>query len=1585
MPISDHIGDIAADLHDAQMWEQRQADIRKQAAYYDDPRNGNNLIRATQMYPGVPVGILDAVVREGKDLNDPSTVNLIAYAYGKEVQSGSYGIGQKVISDFAARKSRPGEINADLYESKTTSPTLVPIPNDPAAREAYTKALEGGLPNVGGIFKWDPSMFTPEEKPQMEKLWRHLQDTYFKADLPVVWQAGSGAIYEDTANAVRKYKDGSNYFTMAPDRYTMGWNINTKELQPGELDAKGKGGISNPYAPMQKFQAPAAAGITDAKSLSRFAAMAGDFSQQEITGLARAAYGAGTGKGWNPQWQSDLAVWWGDKDLDTGQGFFVDPDSELAHRRRHREAQYGQIYGHNLSVGRIAASFIPGVNGADDTPFKLVSGSVDAAKQFFDPVALAGGKGASASEAGELFAAERALASLIDDAPEEVEHSAGLYRGLRLAFDGDTYSGWSSSAKGRAVKEVLAGYNPDKPGTSARRLWQAMGEQHDPALIERLYQTRDEQQVDDVLRGVIGTQIRSKHELDKIPGHLGNEALSKLYTGSSETLRNSRLTSRFFQFLPESSIDIRSRQNVAENLMKWGKLGGVSDAQLDKTFAQVATARNKEDYFRSVTDLMEVEDGVLASHGIKSVASRRALTQLYKDRYNDALDSLIQSVASNQAIDDLVAVNGEHIQNLSPEVILEHVHNNIPLPDINRIRRVLRNKSYRWLTTDMDPADIGKMQWPGAALSTFQERLWKPAQLVGRAPAWVLRVVGEEQLRMVIAGLDNAYNHPISALASTIGRRSLSPELSPAGNAWDDLEALESVVLKGHGGLIRRPGASPAVPKVFDKLKALDHSDYLRSWATQIAVLHKSPESNFYLNSDVEQTVEHLFSNDGAHILQRMRSAEPELFATKETTANWLDSVLEPRVQIISNGHADILDAMQTGKFRGVAMLDRKGNLNSKFVNALDEMVDENGPRFVKGFEPMSAEYRNRADKAVDWVFGHTMSLASNKLSRSPTFKQYTWKHTAEMLPFATEEVQQQVLENAAKARVSNRLMKTLVSATKRGAEGKIDNIETLEHLASGYAADSTKRLLYDLSRRGLVSEQIKLLSPFANAYQEIFATYAKMLWGKQYGLGGKIAKTVQVGRRAQQIIEGARANGWFMKNQFGDEVFVFPFSESVNQAITGIPVPMTGRVKGLNMVGDIMPGIGPVAAVPLAAMMEGKPESVQEVVHRILPYGAPGEKDPNEIFNIQSYMPSWMQKGLLAVSAGLPPGIENLPGIKQIIPDRDQVLWDQKAWQGTQISVMQYLMSTGRYDTTTRAGMNKLMEDARTKAKDLYYVRSFMQFFSPTAPAWDWVAKDKSGRNVAVSAVTEEYYKMLDDGKDLDEATIALMDKYGDNIFSLVVPKTKSVTYSVPRTRDADIWMSKHSDIVRKFPATYGFFAPQTGDYDYTIAVKQIARGQVEALTPSEWANLRNETLKTMQYNYYKNQLGDSISKEQATWLRNIRQELEDQYPSTVAGIPQKPETDEVIHELRDAIKNPTLAKTDVGQALEQYFYYYDRANKAAINYDPNAAGFTGAKAFRPLREWMSSVAQQLIDDHPDFDNVWTSVLSKQYEPELR
>lgn len=1591
MGLIEHIDSIGDEIAQVRAWQGRRDRVQARVDSFTDD-DAIRLSQFTRYYPHTPFGILEPLAREAFPLDHPVVQLITQTNYQRNAYEGGTGNrgsimtgrGLANMSNWSTKaEADPGPYVPNVTKTAEFSTASLPrrlyLLEQARIRDrkpiSYEQTLQrqGFLDSAGNLVRPSERKFieytdkgavwaydSPEAEQkdrQFFELMRSIaQDQGTSEPIPFITAAGEQSLYHPRTGNVEAIP--------TPHERKSGIRISL----PGPVDEiwdRGRSTVNDwltnrriPTLPAgRRVQVGGYSGRTPAE-VGRASFMVGNAPIQEAQGIVRNVYGElhGEDVNWGES-QSDLGVMLG-TGADAGNGYFVDPESEVAEERRRREAERGLIGNHSVTAGRWLADSV-GLQ-VDTKPFNLVSGSLDFAAQVLDPYALTALKVSRISAARRMFE------------PEEV---TGLFSGVRQQFHGPTWNTFRDTPDGTKIREAIAAASGDK--SSSYQIWSAFERKIDPETAVRLYEADDVGKVDDVFNDIVGSQIRSPHQLDMLPWKLGDgEGLLNFNPHFARTeLERLQPT-----MLPAYDIDPSNKKDAAIQMERWLTAGKAGNQTIEETFDMIARADTKAGIEQAVEHAMSAEQGILAQHGVASPQKRRQLTQLWRQTNERAFDALMDEIGADVPNRDIFLANGIAVQDLDPQLPLEYLSKKIPLPDINRIKRVLADPKYRWLLTSMDSSDIGKPRFPEAAMHVITEEFWKPAMLLGRFPAWITRVVGEEQIRIAQAGMSGIFNHPISAFAIAIGRKI---KTTPSGNAFDELQEFEGALIKTHGGNLRKPGSVRMAPTHYDKFNPDHADDYLNAFADQVAQLHYNPVSRELVDKGVDDTVEWL-KGPGRNSLRILREAEPGKFTTDSQIRDYLTRTLGERINIVTGNNPELLDAIRSGKLQGVNMFKKGGpKLNREYVNMMNDYLDD-GPRLVKGFRPIDDIQRRKWNNFLNWAFSNTMTRATNFASRSPFFKQSLWKNTADILPYASDDVKSAILSKLDEASLSGTLRRQVEKAATKKGTTQINSVEELEHLAAGYAADATKATLYDLAERGQLAESLRLVAPFANAYQEIWTTWPKLLVGRQYGWVGKFASVARASRRVQQVIDGGRNNGWFMKNQFGEEVFVFPGSQAFTKAVTGVPVPLTGRLKGLNMTFDVFPGVGPVAAVPVAWMLHGKPGTWKDIYDQLLPYGAPGERDPDDISNLLSYAPSWIQKLAIAGSAGPPPGIKSIPGIEHIWPSREEVLWDNNAYMNTVKDVMKYNLSTGNFDPSTREGMQELLEKSKDQAKDLYYIRAAMQFFAPTAPAFNFLVQDKSGHLLAQWTVTEEYYNLLDKGMDMDEASAEIMDKYGPDILSLTVPKTRAATYNVPRTREAGEWVYANRDIRDKYPAVYGFFAPQGGELDYSVLVNQFSSGEVDVLTPNQWLNLRNEMMQTLEYNYYKDQVGNSPNDQESAWLRQIRSELAEAYPSSTAGILEKPEYEDVIPELYDAIEDPKLRNTDMGQALREYFYYRDQAQDYAVNV-AGYAGFAKPNALYPTREWLAGIAQDIMKDYPDFELVWSTTLSREFEKELR
>lgn len=1553
----DYLGDPVAEIMDIMAYEARRARLQQQASQVT-PEVARLVSSYARTSPWISPGVNLGLSRMGIGPNDPRVESISKLALGSEplgaTSANSYG------EQVKATELRPtGFLGAAIGRAVGTRPTSQQQEAQELQEQGWN-SLENitaehpelqALVDTAGLAIEDGMIVRATNKNSTRySAYKRLVRGFLEAGVKVPFMT------EDGRPGVVQGEDDIKWLDDQPppveeDGGTGGM---------GQFGAMGQqrgvpGVLRSPRrdTPMQEKLRAAGLNIDPADPLSpmsfitRPAAMAMDMPAQELQGQFRNVIAATSGKPVNwTESQSDMGIMLGasmkGQTLDPGSGYFINPDSEIARIRREREAKRGHIGRHNITLGRWLADT---VTEPDTAPFNVLSGTVDAGVQVADPTTWALGKAGSIRKARSLF-----------EAADAASEAAGLIPGLRRAIHGPTAAQWLNSDAGIKSLESLAGE------TSPARIWAAMGRRTDPALAARLADAPDTASVSSILEEFLGPHIRTPAELEAAGKSLASGVSPLDSPASRLNPRHSR--SRLWEWMPGPSLDTSDPRQFATHLERHMVNAKVPTPLIEEVLNDVARAETSNGLFEAATKAMAHEQGVLVQSGV-TPENARTLTTLFRDNYQSTVDDLTEEIGDDSPVWTEMFVGGELTEIPSPHLSLEHVGRYIPLPEPRRIRRLTSNPAFRFLTTTKSPTAFGQNRFPVAMVDFLQQEVWKTSTLIGRFPAWISRVVGESQIRIATANLDGLFRHPIDFFAIALGKK-LSKD--PMAMDWEDIDEFRGTLTSANGGWIQRPGASRSSRPVIIPKKPEFQSQFRDAWADELSLLHHDPVSKMVLKNGLEETERWLMvSDEGKRILKGLREARPGSLVDAAAVQEYLRSVSR-RITLHTGGDTALIDAVKTGQLDGIPLQTLTNRTNPKFAKALESRLDV-APAKMKGQEwdirRAGVAFPERWQRGVDWMFANTMGRADNFMDRAPVMKQFTWGSAMELLPFADPAAQVRILRNARAANLPRRMMKGLEKAAQRNTPDGL-NAEELTMLARGYGADKTKKLLYDLAERGQLADAARIVAPFANAYQEIFGAWSKLL-NEMGGPGtvGKALGAAKVLRRTQQIVEGARGEdfgstmgapageGFFHKDEFGQEVFVIPGSQWLTQSLTGVPVPLTGSVQGLNMVGSIIPGIGPAAAIPTAWIIQDKPQ-LNGLHDLLIPYGAPGERQKGDMANLLNYAPPWTRRMFDSLTGGG---------------------YDQRLWANTQKDAMAYLFSTGEYDISTREGLNELTQDAKDAAKDLYRVRAGVQFFSPTTPSFRFLIEDKTGSLLAMSVAVEDYYNLQE--ANYETASQTFMDLYGEDAILAVIPKSGATTYGLPRNLEQRNFVLNNPELKKNFPSTYGLFLPQTDDFDYEVYLQNFISGDREDLSVDQWIALGNSMRGDMLFQRYKEQIGTRTDKPARDWLAEVRRRIMETFPSGPTGLPEKPDTDQMIMEMYQALDNPAAAATDAGQGMALYFGYRDQALAAAEGLGRRS--FNQSDDTQYLREWLNEVAEKVIEKHPDFQYAWDIVLSRE------
>jgi hypothetical protein len=593
-------------------------------------------------------------------------------------------------------------------------------------------------------------------------------------------------------------------------------------------------------------------------------------------------------------------------------------------------------------------------------------------------------------------------------------------------------------------------------------------------------------------------------------------------------------------------------------------------------------------------------------------------------------------------------------------------------------------------------------------------------------------------------------------------------------------------------------------------------------------------------------------------------------------------------------------------------------------------------------------------DRFTDWFFVGLYGKASQTFEKSPVFRQFYYEQVSQnvdllskteaekLLKYMTTQAERNgmTIENYVGGKKTyNKIKKLADNATGEGT------IEELDDFAQLLALNSTKETLYNASSRNNLEDMLRILVPFGVAYREVTGTYLRLL-----------AEDPTRIRKAQLVYSGAEnfdpdndGQGFFYKDPTtGENVFNFPFSGELTKLLTGVEAPLQGGVKRLSLGLQVIPSLGPVGQIAASELIPDSPK-FDDVVGVLLPYGRGS-------FNA---LPSWAGK------------------IKSALRDDPNKL--ESIYANTYVDTLRALSASGDYDLDDEQSKANLMADAKSKAKVLTALRGIAQFVGPTAPSLEYVVKTKSG-DMYASAMVQEFYRLQNEN--YDTAVSEFIKLFGDDAVLYLSSKSKSVAGGLEASEQFGDWERDNENLLEQFPAVAGFMAPGGDDFSFEVWDRQLRKGRRERLSDVDIIKQAQYRMGSAIYRSYRTQVGAYPTAEQRAWLGNIRKEINKRYP----GFPVTPvftvgEFESKLAELRTMIQLPQLENNKVAQSVATYLDYRDKAVQQYVSAGGKEGGFDTAKKAEPLRDYLVSIGQALIQQNPDFARIWDRELSSEVD----
>jgi hypothetical protein len=661
--------------------------------------------------------------------------------------------------------------------------------------------------------------------------------------------------------------------------------------------------------------------------------------------------------------------------------------------------------------------------------------------------------------------------------------------------------------------------------------------------------------------------------------------------------------------------------------------------------------------------------------------------------------------------------------------------------------------------------------------------------------------------------------------------------------------------------------------------------------------------------------------------------------------------------------------------------------------NALREFIDLKGNqrklaptvkvanRVTSGKSPKLDNITKAMDTGVKWFFNSLVGKATQKLERSPLYRQAFYRTVADNANLLSPAEQQTLKTNIAryveslnrdlwvegqlKARKLEQISKnvsmlqveygalaktpTTITVEKYVGNKEIYNqifgktatgdgtVAQLEQFAGAMARQELQETLYNAQKKGNLEDMLRVVAPFATAFRETLGQYTSYLVEDP----SRIRKTQLAFNAANYDSDNPdnALSGWFAKDPInGTNVFNFPVG---GWAGAMLQFPIRGAFQILNL-----PGAGPVLQIAASNVLPDTPK-LEFVRKMVLPYGEKG---------LSSLAPQWAARGIEAIRGDT----ANLGTI----------------YANTYAEVVRHKIQSGSYNTKDPNDMAKLYADARRKAQVLAGMRALFQFTGPASPQIDF-RLETDGGDIIASALSQEFYKMKT--KNPDKAVSDFIDKFGEDSFIYMGHKTEPTTSGVEPTKVFSDWANENSDLMAQYKGIAGFFAPGGDVFSFEAWNRQIQKGERKRLTAQEIVAAAQYRIASSIYREKRNQLGATRNQEQREWLSQWRGFLNEEYPGFPIKADFNPgEFPNFINDLRTAVTDNRLADNDVANAVKEYLDARDQAyaNAAAAGY----SGFQSPKT-QPLKDWLASIAATLVQQTPEFARIFEDKLAAEVD----
>ena len=1323
-------------------------------------------------------------------------------------------------------------------------------------------------------------------------------------------------------------------------------------------------------------------------------------------------------------------------------------------------------------------------------------------------------------------------ASKMFKAAEVLDDAGVITRGIRSTFHGPTLQQYLAGKKGKEFKQLLF-ENADNPFEIITRTKQSITDAGFFADLKKTikdnnlttYDKNAEKILDDFLSEKVIREGLDKAEgvgsarlIDAsnmyVPQVIRGNGLQKamqLYfapsfgrlvdandsAGALRDLYRFGLQSK--AFLKESAEGTNLANKLLNNAIDAYGKGGDIGASLNKVVADWLEG----DMYKALVD-----------SGVKESVAKAA-TKISRNFSDDATEAAnmnkgvygIDGQGNKFPINEVLRANGvdlETANDVSRALFSTQINNTIYLPELNKVIKASNQMTKNLqgnMTKLVDQIGGEKSEAFIQFLDWYNSDIFKPLALL--KPAWTVKVIGEEQIRLAARGLTFAPLAPIQIVARMFGRSvgtedagklrkgvdPLLPSEAVGGSFASDLAYQDALTGLNNVRTMRRKAVNPArwqnvgkgdknyneavVRTIYQMINDDAVVDIAKIEASALTPLQKQQEyrklADRLKNGDLKERLAKVVGEESHPFHKALQSDEVALeyvyylranvqsslggkvFTDPATSAlNWVQSSASQQLlEMVANKGKFITKEGKSMDFLASAAIAKskaktekikkklgekdfeqiaddyiKGKISDEdlkvvaplFKEAQDDLVNsflgtyyDELPGLTRGYIAPTFETESLYQKTINNAFEVLMSVQTNKLSRSPAFRRLYWKRVSETIEFLGKDARDEMINTANKSLkeftkydpILDGYLKKINSAGYSGPKEAITDVQLYDKMIASDALTQTKKLLYDISERTVVGDSLRFAFPFLEAYLEIFKTWSDIT----NKAGGKnlvnLNKLVQSGSEPNPLADPTGQRGFFYTNPVnGEEVFAYPGTGLIQKWMfpelqdTGVEASFPVYVSSVNLVADVMPGIGPIIRVPASYFRKNLPE--ESAINQFI-FG--DFSPPRGFIEGAVPFPAWLKKFYQAYQAG---GTSS--------PELNRL------FNNTVIDTYKALTYAGAIDDSTPEGAESGLELATNYARKIFIIRGASQLLGPTGAASPlWSVTEKSGKSLFIEALADTYrdYKAAADGDDYG-ATQRFIQEFGVDPTAMLTSKSRSVV-ARPATVFSAEWARQNKDLYDDFNSTAFYLTPTDVDneFSYDAYLNALEEGTLAPRTPEQWVLAKNRLLGSIAYeNFIRNTKvgGVTLMNTNTKTAQLLKWTKQSQLMNQYWGYGQdagfevdKPDTDFLLQEMGGQTYLPDrtssfkqgwiksdytpidkLKDNNAAIAYGEYRKAYDAIVAESINRGYAPSSIRTNRELVKARQYLRELATKLILEYPEFGPLYNSILENELREEV-